>query len=170
MIGTVVLTRPSLCSKSDIFIEAWHIVNLQPRSCPLQALIPHIRAFNWCILLCSSSRDSKVTSHQILKSPFSLHSTLIPPTSWFLGLRKWPRTWRPFYVVKRANGTFEIPKSTFWHFFSNKMDAIKGSFLKCKFLITILIKNKLKTLFKINFNQFILTNWTPLKFCNYQID
>ena len=46
VIGTVVLTRPSLCSKSAIFREAWHIVNLQPRSCPLEALIPHIRAFN----------------------------------------------------------------------------------------------------------------------------
>ena len=45
VIGTVVLTRPSLCSKSAIFREAWHIVNLQPCPCPLEALIPHIRAF-----------------------------------------------------------------------------------------------------------------------------
>ena len=43
VIGTVVLTRPSLCSKSAIFREVWHIVNLQP--C-LEALIPYIRAFN----------------------------------------------------------------------------------------------------------------------------
>ena len=46
VIGTVVLTRPSLCSKSAIFREVWHIVNLQPCPCPFEALIPHIRAFN----------------------------------------------------------------------------------------------------------------------------
>ena len=46
VIGTVVLTRPSLCSKSAIFREVWHIVNLQPFPCPLEALIPYIRAFN----------------------------------------------------------------------------------------------------------------------------
>ena len=45
MISTVVLTRPFLCSKSAIFIEAWHIVNLKPCSYPLEALLPHIRAF-----------------------------------------------------------------------------------------------------------------------------
>ena len=37
MIGTIVLTRPSLCSKSAVFREAWHIVNLQPCPCPLEA-------------------------------------------------------------------------------------------------------------------------------------
>ena len=50
---TVVLislvTMPTLCSKSAIFREAWHIVNLQPCPWPLEVLIPHIRAFKWCI-------------------------------------------------------------------------------------------------------------------------
>ena len=45
-------------------------------------------------------------------------STLIPPTLWFLGPRKWPRiwkprTWRPLYVVKGANGTKIFPKVPF---------------------------------------------------------
>ena len=48
--NTVVLislqTRPTLCSKSAIFREVWHIVNLQPCPYPLEALIPYIRAFN----------------------------------------------------------------------------------------------------------------------------
>ena len=45
VLAKAVLTRPSVCSKSAIFREAWHIVNLQPCPCPLEALIPHIRAF-----------------------------------------------------------------------------------------------------------------------------
>ena len=49
VLAKAVLTRPSVCSKSVIFREAWHILNLQPCPCPLEALIPHIRAFKWCI-------------------------------------------------------------------------------------------------------------------------
>ena len=40
-LAKVVLTRPSVCSKSAIFREAWHIVNLQSCSCPLEANTTH---------------------------------------------------------------------------------------------------------------------------------
>ena len=34
MLAKAVLTRPPVCSKSAIFREAWHIVNLQSCPCP----------------------------------------------------------------------------------------------------------------------------------------